>query len=108
NTRFDGNEADIADIRISVSSAESALSTLEQQTVAEFNNGAQADIENALSNDKNAQSQREESGRIRARVTTVETAQATADQSFAEYRQQVSAEFKNANSSISDVRTAQA
>lgn len=108
NTRFDGNEADIADIRTSVSSAESALSTLEQQTVAEFNNGAQTDIENALSNDKNAQSQREESGRIRARVTTVETAQATADQSFAEYRQQVSAEFNNANSSISDVRTAQA
>lgn len=99
----DNNSASIDTLQTAQSSTDQALASLTQNTEAVFssvNNQALTDIENALGNDAADQAQRGAIGEVRgrvaqaeARIVTTETAQADANQAFAQYQQTVTAQF---------------
>ncbi|NIF20570.1 DUF1983 domain-containing protein [Pantoea sp. Acro-835] len=102
-TQTGNNSAAITALQNAQTTTDNSLAEFSRVTSAKFDAGAAADIENALSTDKNAQQQRETSGKLSARITQSEQAQADDREAFAVYRQSVEARFDSTGSDIADV-----
>lgn len=109
----DGNTASIGSLETAQTTTEQAIASLTNVTEANFDNSALASIENSISNDADAQMQRKTSGDIKqsvavanAKITETQTAQADAQQAFAEYQQTVSAQFNETDAVVQTTASA--
>ncbi len=100
------NTADITSLQSAQTTTAGAVADFTQQTAASFSSAAVAAIENALSNDKDAQTQRAVSGNIRAQVVTTQKAQADADRAFAQYQQTVQTQFDTTTAAVQTTSSA--
>lgn len=102
----DGNAASIGTLQTAQTTTNQALANLTQSTEAYFDGSAMAAIENALANDRDAQSQRAATGKSLARITTTEKAQADANGAFAEFQQTVEVQFNDTSAAVQETATA--